>query len=388
MGSAGDEGRDAHDDDPLGADDEHPRGAPPDRMDRLWVHPAELSPVPPPRRSPRSAFLVPLAAGVLGAIAAVVVLGIIGAFDGDATDPQTTAVERRFAEGDAALSEIARAVAPGLVLVTVKDAAGARQSSGVAVRHSGEVLTSAATIGDATGANITTPTGEQVDAEVVGRDEETGLVLLQTSRPLRAAPISDATIRTGDSVWIFGAQAPGATSPWISRGIVASADALVANGTGAMMGGLFETDALGTTWSAGGALVDRTGAVGGIVLSPQGEHPGSYAVPIGRAIDMADELREHGYVAHGAMPLEAVDTPAGLQVTAIPENSAAQRAGMQVGDIIVALGNRAVLDLAGLTARTHTYGPGKVVEVTLLRGGQPMKVEVTLESTAPETPPG
>jgi putative serine protease PepD len=392
MGSAGDEGRDDHDDDPFGADDdddERPLGAPPDRMDRVWVHPAELSPVKPPaRRARRSTLLVSLAAGALGAVAAVVVLGIVGAFDRAAPDPRSAAVERTVAEGDAALSQIAHAVAPGLVIVTVKDAMGARQSSGVCVRHSGDILTSAATVGGATAAEITTTTGEHLDAKVVGRDDTTGLVLLQAARPLRATPLSDESIHTGDSTWIFGAQPPGATSPWVSRGIVSSADALLAVPGGPQTGGLLETDALGTTWSAGGALVDRTGAVSGIVLWPQGEHRGAYAVPIARAIDMTDELKENGYVVHGAMRIQAVDTPTGPQVTGVPRNSAAERAGVAVGDVIVAVGNRAVLDVSGLTATTTAYGPGKVVQVTLLRGGRPTNVEVTLESTPPAASSG
>jgi S1-C subfamily serine protease len=384
MGSAGDEGHDAPDDDPLGADDERPMGAPPDRMDRLWVHPAELSPVPPaPRRSRRSALLVPLAAGALGAVAAVVVLGVVGAFDRKSSDPQTQAVERRVAESDAALSQVARAVAPGLVLVTVKDDRGARQSTGVCVRHSGDILTSAATVGDAKTADITMTTGEHFAAKVVGRDDATGLVLLEAPRPMRAAPISQEATQTGDSIWIFGAQQPGTTGPWISRGIVSSADALVANPPGPTTGDLLETDALGTAWSAGGALVDRTGAVSGIVLWPQDEHRGAFAVPIDRAIDISDELKENGYVAHGTMNIEAIDTPAGPQVVAVPKNSAAERAGIKVGDVIVSVGSRVVLDVADLEATLHTYGPGKVVEVTILRGSQPMKVAVTLESSAP-----
>ena len=85
-----------------------------------------------------------------------------------------------------------------------------------------------------------------------------------------------------------------------------------------MTGGLLETDALGTAAAAGGALVDRTGAVNGIVLWPQGEHRGAYAVPIARAVKIADELRENGYVAHGAMPVEATDSPMGPLITAVP----------------------------------------------------------------------
>src|SRR4030095_4949955 len=107
MGPAGDEGHDGHDDDHeddheddlLGADDDAPFGAPPDRMDRLWVHPAERSALAPAprRRSRSSALLAPLAAGALGAIAAVVVLGVVGAVGRQSAtdDPASQRAERR-----------------------------------------------------------------------------------------------------------------------------------------------------------------------------------------------------------------------------------------------------------------------------------------------------
>jgi putative serine protease PepD len=400
MGPAGDEDHEGHDedgleddrlgDDPLGHDDEPPLGAPPDRMDRIWVHPAELSPVAPPprRRSRRSALLMPLATGALGAVAAIVVLGLLGAFDGDPEQRRAQQVEQQIADQDEVLSRLARAVAPGLVLVTVKDGTTARQSSGVCVRHSGEILTSAATVGTAETVTVKTTTGETLPATVIGRDDVSGLALLDTGRALRAVPVSEASGRPGDSVWIFGAQRPRQASPWISGGVVASVDALVANATGPMTGGLLETDALSTAWAAGGALVDRSGAVSGIVLAPIGEHPGAYAVPITRAIKVADELREHGYVAHGAMPIAVVDGPAGPTVMDVPPDSLAARDGVLVGDVIIAVDSREVLDVAEFVATIQSYAPGNVVELELVRGSEPLKLEVTLSSTMPEAAAG
>ena len=112
------------------------RGALPDRMDRIWVHPTELSPVRPPSRTKaRTGRLVaPLAAGALGAIVAIGVLGLLGALNNsDSDDPNAAPVEV-FAPNDAAVSRIAEIVAPGLVMVTVKDGNGTRQASGVCVR--------------------------------------------------------------------------------------------------------------------------------------------------------------------------------------------------------------------------------------------------------------
>ena len=380
----GDEGRD---DEPLGPEEEKPHGAPPDRMDRLWVHPAELSPVSPPAKRSRAATLaLPLAAGALGAVAAVVVLGLVGAFAAD-TDPTTVrGAEERAAENDDVLSALTEAVAPGLVVVTVKDANGARQSTGVCVRHRGEILTSARTLGASATADVTTATGDTLTAVVLGRDDVTDLALLSTDQPLRAVTLSEGTSRAGDSVWIFGAHPPGQASPWISDGIVSSVESLVATAPGPMIGGLLETDALSTNWAAGGALVDRTGAVSGIVLWPLDGTRSSYAMPIGRAIAIANELRDNGYVAHGTIDIEVQDTPTGPLVTGVAPESPAGSAGMQSGDRIIAIDGREVLSVAQLQATVHAYGPGNVVEVRVQRAEEPMKMDVKLASTTPNAP--
>ena len=118
MGPAGDEGHDARrrqTTTPWGRrDDDSPRGAPPDRLDRLWVHPGRAEPriAAPPGSDPALAVgrrcSVPVAAGALGAIAAVLVLGLVGAFDGQ----RRRSIRRprspnACAAGDAALSEFA-----------------------------------------------------------------------------------------------------------------------------------------------------------------------------------------------------------------------------------------------------------------------------------------
>jgi S1-C subfamily serine protease len=394
MGPEGDEDHEGHqegrDDDPMGADeDDRPLGAPPDRMDRIWVHPTELSPVRSPSRA-RARFgklVMPLAAGALGAIVAIAVLGVLGAFDDEDT-PRAGPVDVQFGPGDEAVSQLADTVAPGLVLVTVRDANGTRQASGVCVRHSGEVLTSTEVIGSAESAQITTSDGDLVAATVTGRDPVTGLALLSAERPLRAAPISDVRGTPGDSVWIFGAHPPSVASPWISSGILSSIDAVVAVSPGGpMTRGLLETDALGSVWASGGALVDRTGAVNGIVLAPTLSSRSAYAVPIRTAVTIANELREDGFVPHATMPIEGIDTPAGPTVTAVPPDSPAAAAGIVAGDVIVAIDGREVVDLAHLTAVVHGYRPGNEVEVEVVRAGEPMKLEVTLASTEPPAPP-
>ena len=87
----------------------------------------------------------------------------------------------------------------------------------------------------------------------------------------------------GDTVWVVGAPSPGDSSPWMSSGLVASTDSLVAVASGPTTSGLLETAAASSSGSTGGALVDHAGDVTGIVLSPVGDDRMTYAVPISTA---------------------------------------------------------------------------------------------------------
>ena len=376
-----DEGDDGHNDDPLESE-ERPLGAPPDRLDRLWVHPSELHPIPRRTRfrlRTRS-LVMPVAAGILGALAAVGVLAALGTFNGD-DDPSPEQAQEQAAAQDAAVAQLVDAVAPGLVTVTVSDANGARRSSGVAIRHAGEVLTSARILGEAQTATVTTEDGETLAATVIGRDSTTDLALLAVDSPVQAVPLAETTLRTGDSVWIVGAHPPGETSPWISDGVVSSTDSLVAMPDGPTTSGLLESDALATAWSAGGALIDRTGAVTGIVLAPVGQARSAFIVPIALAIEVANDLRTNGWAAHGALGVEGTDTPAGPTVTEVPPDSAAALAGVLPGDIVVSVDGRSVLNMAELLATVRSFAPGETVELEILRAGEPMLLEMPLAGT-------
>ena len=293
-----------------GHDDAHrepggdrPRGAPPDRLDRLWVHPSELHPVPRRTRARMRlrTLVVPLASGLAGAVIAVLALGALGVLSDD-EDPGPEQAVEQVAAGDAAVAQLVDAVAPGLVMVTVSDANGARRASGVALRHAGEILTSARVVGESPTAVITTEDGETLDATVVGRDPTTDLALLAVDTPVQAVPLAEETLRAGESVWIVGAHPPGETNPWISSGVVSSTDSLVAELSGPTTSGLLESDALATAWSSGGALIDRTGAVAGIVLAPVGERRSAYAVPDRRSRSRSPTTcATNGYAAHGAL---------------------------------------------------------------------------------------
>jgi S1-C subfamily serine protease len=94
-------------------------------------------------------------------------------------------------------------------------------------------------------------------------------------------------------------------------------------------------------------------------------------------------LRENGWVAHGALGVEGTDSPAGPIVTEVPADSTAAIAGVLPNDVVIAVDGRSVLNMAELMATVRAYAPGDVVELELLRGTEPVLVEMPLAGTPP-----
>jgi putative serine protease PepD len=405
-GPAGDE-HDEHDDhDRLEAHDDHdhdaeeadeheaPLGRPPHPLDRVWRHPSELpSDVPSPgtarpglaRRRSREPRLisVALAAAGAGALLTVVVLAAFGVLDDDVAPPETQR-EVRVASDDAAVARLAAEIAPSIVGVAVLAPDGVRRGSGVCVRHSGDILTSERLVRGAQQVTVTTNEGDVRVATVRGRDPATDLALLQVDDGLPAAPVAQGSLRAGDTVLAVGAANGHGGQPWLGDGIVASVDGVVAQPSGPAMNGLIATNASPGKTGVGGALLDRQGTVVGIVLGPVDGDDSTYALPIGRAARVAEQLTVHGVAAHGWLGIEGGDPSGAPVVTALTENGPAHRAGVEVGDVVVAIGEREVLTMGEVTAAIRWHAPRATVPIKVQRGEDLVRLEVTVGATPRE----
>jgi S1-C subfamily serine protease len=398
MGRAGDMHDDMHDDDehpdegePI---DEHPdeepdrpRGSPPDPLDRLWRHPTELPVATPvPARRSVSGWAIAIAAGAAGAVITVVALAAAGSFDDSSTPAAQTPFGSNQGARRVAAAEIAADVGESVVSVVAHTSQGVRRGSGVCVRHEGDILTSASLIGDATRVDVTTSEGTTASARITGRDTTTDLALLSIESGVSAADLADDDLFAGSSVWIVAAPAVGSSSPWMSGGMVATADALVARVAGPTTAGLVETDAVANDAAVGGALVDPSGAVAGIVLGPIDNSRTTFAVPIAMAVGVADDIRRNGAASHGSLGVEGVDGPGGPTVTQLRPDGAAADAGIRTGDVFTHVDNHRVMSMAEVMAIVRGYQPGDGVVVELLRGDQALEMEVELQDLNPPPP--
>ncbi len=400
FGGAMDPGGDDHDDDTPGLppdDDLDVRpGALPHPLDRIWLHPSELAPVGAMTSPPRGGrpWATTLVAGATGAILTLAVLGAVGALDRPAehvSEPNPVPTSAPIVTAQA----LAIAAAHSVVAVSAHDARGTRRGSGVFVRRSGEVLTSDRLVGKATRIDVIARDGTSHRARVLGRDATTDLVLLgfaaggATAVRVPAsfavpAPLASRAPKTGDTVWVVGAPSPGGSSPWLSDGLVASTDSLLAVERGPTTSGLLETAAASSAASSGGALVDRSGNVTGIVLSPVRGERMTYAVPIRTALSIADDLRVHGHATHGALGINGVNAPAGPMVTSMITGGPADRAGVRVGDIVESVDRHLVYSMNDVMALVRHDRPGQPVELELQRGSNRLRMVATL--TAMITP--
>jgi putative serine protease PepD len=277
----------------------------------------------------------------------------------------------------------------------VQTAAGVVAGSGVALGRT-QVLTSASLLAGATRATVSTADGRVLDASVLGSDPTTDLALLalddgggrgvETKRQLRPARLgSTDELAVGQTVVAFGMA--GGDHRWVSRGVVSALDRLFEMPSGVVLPGLVETDIDPGDAPGGGALLDASGAVIGILTRIA---PGR-AVRIEEARDVADQLATTGTVHHGWLGLDAVDAGdrpgGGARVTAMTARGPADAAGLAVNDVIVRVGNERVTDLADLIAAVARRRPGDPVEITFWRMTRRMHREVQLAERA-IPPPG
>lgn len=363
------------------ADDDEASGPPPHPLDRLWFHPSELgSPVGALRPEPVSPkfWLVALVALLIGVTGTLGVVTAIGGF-ADGADPARTsrAVEPPLVDPDA-VATLVTSVGRSVVTITVTPAEGgdaAVAGSGVVVR-AGRVLTAAHLLGAGTPAVVTA--GGQVGTVVVkGVDPETDLALLEVT----GADLVPARLATGDGLRIGQSVAALATGPgsdrWVTAGVISGLDRISALTGGIQGTALIETDARFAGTANGGALLDGSGAVIGILTGP--DH---LAVPIDVARDVVDQLDVNGRAAHGwsgVLGTDALDRPGGgVRVRAVVDGSPAQAAGLAVDDVVIAVGDNEVASMGELVAAVRRLKPGDPVEFTVVRGDKRVEVPVAL----------
>lgn len=234
--------------------------------------------------------------------------------------------------------------------------------------------------------------GRRIEAKLVGSDPATDIALLRIAAPrVTAMPLGNSDdIEIGDYVVAIGN--PFGLGQTAAMGIVS---ALGRTGLGIEgYEDFIQTDAV-NPGNSGGALVDVEGHLVGInaaIVGPAGGNVGiGFGISINMARDVADQLVHFGNIVRGQlgvsvqdhpgdMPIDKqADIPAGAMVAGVTAGSAAAKAGIRQGDLIIAVNGKPVTGAAQLHACIGLVRAGDTVELDLLRGDQRVKLSARIQ---------
>lgn len=356
-------------------------GSPPDPLDRLWIHPAELGARTRTQRAPHRGsgreWAIAFVAGAVGALVTVTTLAAFGSFDRhDAV--QSDAVREQRADNAELVARVVAQAGPSIVGVTLTTMAGTRRASGVAIGD-GRILTSSDVVDGVGTLTVTTVDGRSAPARVAGTDPATDLALVRVDAlALPAARFGSAdSLQVGRQVIAVGV---GLDQHWVSTGVISSLDGLVEVGPGRMLAEMVQTDNSITPEAGGGALVDQSGIVVGILVSVRGTS-GGLATPANVASDVADQLTTTGRAQHGWLGVVGEDHdghPDGVLVTGTEPGSPAARAGLVAGMVITDVDGRPIDSMAELMAAVRPRRPGDTVDLAYAQGSHLGSYDVTL----------
>jgi len=238
------------------------------------------------------------------------------------------------------------------------------------------------------------PDGTALPARIAGRDAGRDLALLRLeSAALTPAEIAGEAAQVGQLVLALGR--PTSDGIQASLGVVSAISGPARTGRGGLLESYLRTDAIPYPGFSGGPLIDAEGRVLG--LNTSGLSRGAaLTIPARLAWEVAAALAEHGHIRQGylgvrSQPVEinAAQQAAlgraqasGLLLVWIEEGGPAAKGGLLVGDILAGLGGETVSDHDSLLAGLAGSQPGQAVEVQILRGGQPLTLQVVIGERA------
>jgi Do/DeqQ family serine protease len=264
--------------------------------------------------------------------------------------------------------------------------------SGVIISEDGYIVTNNHVIQNATALEITMNNNKSYKAKLIGTDSKMDIALLKVDADEKLPYIvfgDSDNIKVGE--WVLAVGNPYNLNSTVTAGIV-SAKARDLSNQGIQS--FIQTDAAVNPGNSGGALVNTRGELIGIntmISSPTGSYAGySFAVPSNVTRKIIEDLMEFGNVQRGVLGVEGrelnsafskeigINETQGFYVGNVTKNSGAEKAGIEKGDIIVAIDNKDVKSFSDLTLHLNTKRPNDFVEVTVIRKGKTKNISVQL----------
>ena len=271
--------------------------------------------------------------------------------------------------------------------------------SGVIVTADGFVLTNHHVIDGAQQIEVDLQGPRTVTAKLVGSDPASDLAVLKIDEGgLSPLALADSDkVQVGDIVLAIGN--PLGIGQTVTLGIISAKGRRTGLSNGSFEDFL-QTDAPINQGNSGGALVDSNGDLIGInsqILSPSGGSIGiGFAIPSNMARNVLDQLVKHGKVTRGQLGVVVqpvtediaaslkLNDAKGVIVSQVQPGSAAERAGLNRGDVILALNGNVVADPNSFRNEIAGTPPGRTVTLRIWRDGSEQELRPTLGEFTPE----
>ena len=389
------------------------------------------TPAAPKAKKPRSNAFKKLRDGATSAVVIASVVGAsVGAGAGITFTVLNSGAKTVIVNNAQSVNWVTAAAAkaePSVVTISVTSPQASGSGSGVVLTEDGYILTNThvVTMDGATASpviEVKTNNDEVYSARVVGTDPTNDLAVIKITPKGSLVPVkfADSTkVNVGDGMIAIGA--PLGLEKTVTSGIVSALDRTiqVANSSApengsAGSGGLqlwngttgkpainitvIQTDAAINPGNSGGALVNQNGELVGInvAIASAGSTSGQagsigvgFAIPSNTAHRIANELMKTGTASHAMLGANVSDAASssgnfstGAKVESVKAGSAADKAGLQAGDVVVKFNGREIANASDLTAAVRQQPAGAKATLEIIRKGATLSVAVTLGNAA------
>ena len=302
---------------------------------------------------------------------------------------------------------VAKEVSDSVVAIDVATSDGEAKGSGVVISDKGYIATNNHVISGAQQIQVTLASGAVYSAKVVGTDTTTDLAVIKLDNPpsdLKVAEFADSdNLAVGEAVMAIGN--PLGYDDTATTGIVSALNRPVTvtdDDNNAIVTNAVQIDAAINPGNSGGPTFNAAGQVIGINSSIASTASSSgtagsigigFAIPSNLVKRVANEIIDNGSVRHVVLGItiksssvEADGVTRGCaQVQAVTDGGPASKAGVKAGDSIVAFNGKAVNNNYSLLGYVRASAMGDKVKLTVVRGGNTMDLEVTLDQEETRT---
>ena len=298
------------------------------------------------------------------------------------TAPSTTSAAVSVL-GEEPFADAAEIIRPSVVQLNLGQGLG----TGIIIDTNGNILTAAHVVGNETAVGVTFADGSSVEGVVVGTDDFTDVAVVRIDPAGR--DLVPATLANGEDVRV-GQIAVAVGSPFgfdqtVTAGIISAIDRVIPNSSASFV----QTDAPINPGNSGGPLINLQGEVVGIndlIFTESGSSAGvGFAISIDLAVIIAEQLIdgvEQPQLARlGVQTADPANGDRGAQVTDVLPGTAAEAAGVQVGDTIISLDGIDIRGTGDLRAQVIDQEPGSDITISAFRDGEQVDIPATLGST-------